>query len=290
VAAAGIGDIIYAVGGRTGATFGSGAILGSNEVYDACTNAWGILPPMPIPVSDAYSTVAYNNRVYVFGGATGPGTATNATQIYDVAAATWSLGAPMPTARGAAMAGIIDGLIAVYGGYDPASGLDLAVTEIYDPASNGWSAGPAMPNPVSEMAQGATYDAGGCYAIGSGIFGASRTDVYHLHCINDSKLVAVGPRGPEGLPLALRAPVPNPSIRSVQLQYTLPAPGKVSFAVIDVAGRRVWGTEQNALSAGTHSLTWDGRLSGGSRAPAGVYFVHMASPGGERTARLVRVD
>lgn len=97
---------IYAVGGRTGSTFGTGTILGVNEVYDPIADTWTVLAPMPTPLSDVYATIALNGKVYVLGGAIDPVTVTGAVQIYDIATDSWSFGAPMPTPRAAAMAGI----------------------------------------------------------------------------------------------------------------------------------------------------------------------------------------
>jgi N-acetylneuraminic acid mutarotase len=169
---------IYAIGGRDGGTFGSGTIFGLNEVYNPMANSWTTLAPMLIPVSDNYATLALGGKVYVFGGATSPGTVIGAVQIYDIASNSWSFGLAMPTPRAAAMAGIINGEIAVFGGFDGLS--NLAVTELYDPITNTWSAGPDMLVPVSEMAQGVTYDSTGVYAIGTGIFGPSGSVVQVL--------------------------------------------------------------------------------------------------------------
>jgi hypothetical protein len=171
---------IFAIGGRTGATYGTGAILNGNEVYDSATDTWGTLAPLPTPVSDNYSTATFNGKIYVIGGTTGGNSGlTNLVQIYDIASDTWSLGAPMPTPRGAAMAGVIAGEIAVFGGVDAATA-DLAVTEIYDPASNSWFAGPDLLTAASELAQGVTYDGKQIFSIGRGIFGVSGQMVQQL--------------------------------------------------------------------------------------------------------------
>lgn len=170
--------LIYAVGGRDGATFGSGTLYSTNEVYNPVADVWSPLASMPIAVSDNYATVAFAGRVYVLGGATSPGTVTGAVQIYNIASNTWSLGASMPTPRGAAMAGVICDQIAVFGGFDGATNLDI--TEFYDPASDTWTSGPTMVFPASEMAQGVTYNATEIYAIGSGIFGPSEMVVQAL--------------------------------------------------------------------------------------------------------------
>jgi N-acetylneuraminic acid mutarotase len=171
---------IYAIGGRTGSLFGEGTILNVNEVYDPATDNWATLAPLPIGVSDNYATVAFDGRIYVFGGATNPDTIINTVQIYDIGTDAWNFGAAMPTLRGAALAGVIGTKIAVFGGFDPSTGENLAATELYDPVTNAWFRGPDMLQPASEIAQGVTYNGVEIYAIGSGIFGVSMSTVQVL--------------------------------------------------------------------------------------------------------------
>ncbi len=183
---ASFGNKIYSIGGRGGATFGGGPIYGDNDVFDPTAGVggtWSPLAPLPIPVSDNYASVGYLGKIYVFGGVDSLGAVITKTQIYDIASNTWSAGTDMPTPRGDAMAGVLcpqspDARIAVFGGYNGFT--NLTVTELYDPASDTWAAGPPMPNPVSEVAQGMTWDATGVYSIGTGIFGPSGTDLYRL--------------------------------------------------------------------------------------------------------------
>jgi Kelch motif protein/HYDIN/CFA65/VesB family protein/centrosomal CEP192-like protein len=165
-------DKIYAVGGRTGGTFGTGTILGLNEVYDPSSDTWTTLAPLMVPVSDNYATVAFNGKIYVFGGTLGGNAVTSTVQIYDIASDTWTSGAAMPTARGAAMAGVISGRIAVFGGVDVNINT-LAVTELYDPKSDSWEPGPDMASPANEIAQGVTSDGAQIFSIGTGIFGVA---------------------------------------------------------------------------------------------------------------------
>jgi len=56
------------------------------------------------------------------------------------------------------------------------------------------------------------------------------------------------------------------------------APGadpRVRLQLFDVTGRRVRVLADGALAAGRHTLVWDGRLEGGRRAPAGIYFYRL---------------
>ncbi|MBI5711134.1 MAG: hypothetical protein HZC42_12665 [Candidatus Eisenbacteria bacterium] len=93
--------------------------------------------------------------------------------------------------------------------------------------------------------------------------------------------------GPTALSLA--RPAPNPSLGGVVLRFTLPAAGRARLEVLDLAGRRVWQAGGN-LEAGPHAWRWDGTTTGGDRARAGLYFVRLATPWGERGARLIRIE
>jgi Kelch motif len=166
-------NLIYAIGGRNGATDGQGTIFNALERFDPVSNSWTTLSAMPTAVSDISATVAYNNKIYVFGGATGFNATTstvtvvNVLQIYDIANNTWTSGTPMPTARAAALAGVFGTHIVVFGGID-ANAANLGVSEIYDPAADQWSAGPSLLTPAGEMCQGVIFDGTNVFAIGQG--------------------------------------------------------------------------------------------------------------------------
>jgi YVTN family beta-propeller protein len=101
--------------------------------------------------------------------------------------------------------------------------------------------------------------------------------------------VAVGPGA--DMRFAFRAITPNPARDGVELRFTLASRSRVTAIAYDVMGREsrriadgVW------LEAGPQALRWDGRHADGTVAPAGVYFVRVATDRGERATRmLVRV-
>jgi hypothetical protein len=89
--------------------------------------------------------------------------------------------------------------------------------------------------------------------------------------------------------LALARPTPNPTFGIATLGFSLPLAGRARVEVIDAAGRRVAGTA-GEFAAGRHLWRWDGTLVDGSRAHAGLYFVRLTTPFGDRTERLVRLE
>ena len=108
-------------------------------------------------------------------------------------------------------------------------------------------------------------------------------------------LVAVdGPPGPPAGTLSLLGAAPNPSRGIVRFSLALGAGagspgGDVGVEIVDVGGRVWWTASLAAPAAGEHTVTWDGRTTGGREAPAGIYFVRVRA--GEQTAsqRFVRV-
>ena len=101
----------------------------------------------------------------------------------------------------------------------------------------------------------------------------------------DAPVAAVEPA-----PRAMRAPFPNPSRGSVRLALQLAEPTRVIVGVFDVSGRLVRSLADAAFEAGAHEVAWDGLTSGGSRAPAGLYFVRARLGRTERTWRVARVQ
>lgn len=86
--------------------------------------------------------------------------------------------------------------------------------------------------------------------------------------------------------LALRALTPSPGPGPARLEFDLPEETDVDLSVLDVAGHRVARLAAGRWSAGRHRAVWESAAAG-RRAPAGVYFVRLSTPVGERVRRLV---
>lgn len=68
---------------------------------------------------------------------------------------------------------------------------------------------------------------------------------------------------------------PNPFRTSATFHYVAASPGVVRATIFDVAGRRVASLVDDTTDEGPRLLRWDGRTTGGTSAPAGVYFVEI---------------
>lgn len=88
---------------------------------------------------------------------------------------------------------------------------------------------------------------------------------------------------------------PNPSRGAVTIELSAPgsrrrdAPLEAQARVIDLQGRIVRTLYSGPLSRGVTAVTWDGRGDSGQQLGAGIYFVHVTTPLGTSTSRLVRV-
>jgi hypothetical protein len=86
----------------------------------------------------------------------------------------------------------------------------------------------------------------------------------------------LGPAGTLPTAYALFANRPNPFRGNTTIGFALPAPGRVSLVVYDVAGRVVSRLAGEDWPAGWHEIPWSGTREDGSRAGAGVYFYRIS--------------
>ena len=109
----------------------NGAHITENAIYDIATNAWST--GAPLPAAQTGTTVAFNNKVYNFGGNPGPQATVT---IYDIATNTWTTGAAMPVATTYGRS-IVAGSFAYYTG-----GITTVTTNAvyrYNFAANTWA-------------------------------------------------------------------------------------------------------------------------------------------------------
>jgi N-acetylneuraminic acid mutarotase len=183
LAGAAVNGKFYAIQGQRPGFVPAGLVY----EYDPAGNAWAKKKPMPHALHHG-AMVAFNNRVYVFGGfvlpqAGPPGwVPVNDVWEYDPAADTWRSRAPMPTARGGAGAALATGHIYVVGGAGPLPNSrepvirpgspqrSLGAVEEYDPVANRWRARAEMPIARNHLAVESV--GGRVYAIGGRLGGA----------------------------------------------------------------------------------------------------------------------
>jgi len=140
-----------------------------------------------------------------------------------------------------------------------------------------------LPSIVGDQAGGAVitwYD-----------FRSGNADVYAMRVTasGGAALVGVDPADP-GRAETLEA-YPNPMRSWTALRFALPRPARVTLEIVDLAGRTVRALAEGAsLEPGVHAWTWDGRTSGGGRAPAGVYLVVLHAGPNSLVRKVARVE
>jgi DNA-binding CsgD family transcriptional regulator/N-acetylneuraminic acid mutarotase len=161
VSAAVIGGLIYVPGGL----LASGERTDILEAYDPHKDSWEQRTPLPIQLS-AYSLVAFEGRLYLFGGWDGEKYSSRVFR-YDPNRDDWSELSPLPTNRAFAGAAVIGSKIYVLGGLNDKG--PLSTNEIFSPSfensmDSPWTKGPALPN--SRYGMGVTSTAGFIYLVG----------------------------------------------------------------------------------------------------------------------------
>jgi DNA-binding CsgD family transcriptional regulator len=124
-AAAVIGGQIYVPGGLTAV----GVPTSTLEVYNPPEDKWQEDTPLPVALS-GYALVAFEGRLYVFGGWDGKNYL-NTVYMYDPSRDAWTLRSPMPAPRAYAGAVVSENMIFVIGGYDGKQA--LAANDVYQP-------------------------------------------------------------------------------------------------------------------------------------------------------------
>jgi N-acetylneuraminic acid mutarotase len=155
VAAARLGDRIFAAGGMVGET---GRPLATFSRYDPAHNEWSTLAQLPV-ATRAAAAAALDGRVVVVGGTTPDGN-TSAVWVWD--GRRWSARAPLPRAVFNHAAVTLGGRLYVLGGY--ADGAERREVWRYDPAADRWAAATRLPRP--NHAFGAVAFRGELWTIG----------------------------------------------------------------------------------------------------------------------------
>lgn len=112
----------------------NGAHITENAIYDIATNTWST--GAPLPAAQTGANVAFNNKIYNFGGNPGP---QSTVTIYDIATNSWSTGASMPVAITYGRAAVSN-LFTPYAFY--AGGITTVTVNTlyrYDFAANTWA-------------------------------------------------------------------------------------------------------------------------------------------------------
>lgn len=80
---------------------------------------------------------------------------------------------------------------------------------------------------------------------------------------------------------------PNPFTASTRIAYGIPEARQVRVSVYDAQGRVVKTLLDAFQAPGEHSVTWDGRVDGGTRAASGFYLIRLDAGSESRIQKVV---
>ncbi|HRQ68460.1 MAG TPA: FlgD immunoglobulin-like domain containing protein, partial [Candidatus Syntrophosphaera sp.] len=91
---------------------------------------------------------------------------------------------------------------------------------------------------------------------------------------------------------ALDAPVlsqnyPNPFNPETTISFSLPSSGAANLAVYNLKGQKVKSLVSQILTAGDHSVVWDGRDEQGLPVASGIYFNRLCFSGQTLQKKMV---
>ena len=132
---------IYLIGGDTA----SGYIQDCLE-YDPATDTYSNKAPLPDYGRARLTAIAFNDKIYVFGGVKSGPTYLADCLEYDPSTVTWTYKASMPNPPRAWLAcSKDDTYIYLFGGYDGSK--SILDVDRYDPSTNSWTSLNDMPKP-----------------------------------------------------------------------------------------------------------------------------------------------
>jgi hypothetical protein len=85
---------------------------------------------------------------------------------------------------------------------------------------------------------------------------------------------------------AMSANFPNPFNPMTKIRYDLPEPQLVRLVIYAVDGRRIATLVNEAMPAGSHTVTWQGRSDEGEMVASGIYFFRIEAGSFNQTGKM----
>ncbi len=105
-----------------------------------------------------------------------------------------------------------------------------------------------------------------------------------------STVVSAAPDNTPHPPAVTLSAWPNPFNPRVNLEVRLPVAGPMKVDIYDTRGRHVQRVYEGTVNPGTHHLAWDGTMTGGGKAPSGVYVARVVADMETVTRKLVLAE
>jgi hypothetical protein len=97
------------------------------------------------------------------------------------------------------------------------------------------------------------------------------------------------PGGAGALRAILHPNVPNPFNPLTEIRFELAAAGHARVAIYDLQGRLVRGLVDEAVAAGSHNVSWDGKDNAGRGVGSGTYLCQLEAGGGKQMRKMLLV-
>jgi len=94
-----------------------------------------------------------------------------------------------------------------------------------------------------------------------------------LFIVQDASAVDLDPKNPASYSLAQN--YPNPFNPSTTIEFSLARPGWALLEIYNPLGQRIRTLIDRPMTAGNHSLQWNGLDESGRQVPAGIYFYRI---------------
>jgi N-acetylneuraminic acid mutarotase len=278
---------IYVIGGVSS----SGAVVGTNQVYDPVADNWQNLAAMPAP-REHLAAAVIDSLIYVVGGrnfSSGDGGNSNRLEAYSPASNNWYRLSNMPTPRGGLAASALHGKLYVFGGEIPGV---FAQVEEYDPAKNSWRQMAPMPTPRHGI--GAATVADTIFIIGGGpVEGLGVSNVNSGFTV-PSPSTDVQDQKEVPREFALDQNYPNPfgggteshavENPSTTIRFAVPTAETITLKVYDILGNEIATLVNGKIEAGIHSVIWYA-----DHVPAGIYFYQLKTHHQTKTRKLILI-
>jgi len=80
---------------------------------------------------------------------------------------------------------------------------------------------------------------------------------------------------------------PNPFNPTTRIEYSVKETAPVSLEIFNVKGQKVRTLVNEVMTAGNHSVVWNGKDEAGKDAGSGVYFYRMTTPRYTATQKMI---
>lgn len=139
VSVASDGQQLFAIGGWGGSNHSA------NEMFDATTQAWSVLPNMPEARYAGTGAQVIGGKIYVAGGVLTYPNTTSSLFVYDIAAGSWTTGPASPATMGCGASARIGSDLYAFSGCKTSFVYDNALYR-YDTVLQQWTTLPPAPN------------------------------------------------------------------------------------------------------------------------------------------------